>query len=150
MIEYFTESVVRNESSFRIFQNMRGLQLVYSITPETTTRLTQALFTADDIIYVEDASALPEPNFTINLWGAITIGGERIMYRERDIMTNTLSGLLRGTAGTATNIHGVDDIVYSIGLDNLLPPVYQNYFVTTTDVGDGTETIFVASNIFLG
>lgn len=150
MIEYFTESVVRNESSFRIFQNMRGLQLVYTITPETTTVLTEALFTTDDIIYVADASALPEPNLSLNIWGAITINGERIMYRERDTGTNTLTGLLRGTAGTATNIHGADSIVYSIGLDNLLPPIYQNYFVTTTDIGDGTQKVFVASNIYLG
>jgi hypothetical protein len=128
----------------RIFQDMRGVQATYRMTPATTTVLTQTLFVNDNIVYVDDAGALAEPDLANNVWGVITINGERIMYRERDLMTNTVSSLLRGTAGTAVAAHDSGSTVYNLNRDNLAPVAYQDQFVGSTALADGTTTIFTA------
>ena len=102
---------------------------------------------ANDTIYVVDANALSEPNFAINQWGVLTIGAERIMYRERDLIANTVSGLIRGTAGTAITPHLAGAPVYNLGRDNLFGQQYQNYIVQTTTLSDGSTAAFEAPNI---
>jgi len=144
-----TQSVVPGPASFRIFQDMRGVQATYRMTPKTTTTLAEPLGQYDDIIYVTDASALSEPDLTVNIWGVITIDGERIMYRERDTVNNTVSSLLRGTAGTAAASHSTGAIVYDMGRGNLLPLADQNYVVSNTTLADGSTTVFTASDINL-
>jgi hypothetical protein len=134
---------------FRIFQDMRGLQLSYVINAATTTVLTQDLSTTDDTIYVDNAGALSVPNLAANQWGALTVGAERIMYREIDLANNTVSGLLRGTAGTAITAYDSGATVYNIGQDNLFNRQYQNYIVETTTLADGSTTVFDAPNITL-
>ena len=150
-ITCFTQSVVPSAMAFRIFQDMRGVQATYRITANTTTTTTAPVAITDDVIYVANASALPEPNFdnNNNIWGVITIGAERIAYRHRNTDTNTVSGLLRGTAGTAITAHATGDIVYNIGQGNLLPSEYQNYIVSNTTLADGSTTVFIADNIDL-
>jgi hypothetical protein len=133
----------------RIFQDMRGTQATYRITPATTTTLVQPLFKNQDIIYVDDAGALPQPNLNNNQWGVITINAERIMYRVRDLATNTVSSLLRGTAGTAVADHAVDSVVYDTGRNNLAPDAYQDHVIYTNTLGDGSSTTFSAANIDL-
>jgi hypothetical protein len=143
--------------AFRIFQDMRGLQATYRITPDTTTTTTADVVITDDVISVANAGALPEPNFAINVWGVITINAERIMYRYRDTEANTVSGLLRGTAGTAITMHDAGATVYNMGRDNLMPEQYQNYVVSNityplvsgVNLGDGSTTVFTASEINL-
>ena len=140
-----TSSVVPGAMEFRIFQDMRGAQAVYRMTPATTTTVTEAVSSTDDIIYVDDATALTIPNFAANVWGVVTIGGERIMYRDIDFSTNTISSLLRGTAGTGADSHDVGDLVYNMGRDNLLPLEFQNYVDTESFLGNGTQTVFTSS-----
>jgi len=149
MITQFTNFVVPESMAFRIFQDMRGVQATYRITPNTTTATTSAVTVNADIIYVANAGALAEPNFDINVWGVATIDAERIMYRYRDTENNTISGLMRGTAGTAVTAHATGATVYNMGRDNLLPEVYQDYIVSTSTHGDGTTTVFTADNINL-
>ena len=146
-ITSFTQNVVPQAMAFRIFQDMRGNQLTYRITPETTTTLAQPLSATDDLIWVTNASALVDPNLDENIWGALTINGERIMYRFRNTDFNTVGGLMRGTTGTAAADHAVGATVYNIGLGNLLYPEYQNYIVETNILGDGSTSVFVAENI---
>jgi hypothetical protein len=43
MITEFTNSVAPEAMAFRIFQDMRGVQATYRITPATTTYLVQPL-----------------------------------------------------------------------------------------------------------
>jgi hypothetical protein len=196
-VTLFTNRVVPNPTAFRIFQDMRGVQATYRITPGTTTTLIRPVEQADDIIYVEDASALGDPNFataynnnisynigavvmygngfyqtiapttghlptdtaywtptngSANVWGILTINGERIMYRYRDTEANTVSGLLRGTAGTGATDHAVGANVYNMGRSNLMPESCQNYtlsnitnpLVPGTNLGDSTTVEFVA------
>jgi hypothetical protein len=144
-----SNTVVPEAMAFRIFQDMRGVQATYRMTPSTTTIITQDVSQTADIIYVANASALSIPNFSANIWGVVTINGERIMYREIDLEANTISSLLRGTAGTAAAPHTAGAYVYDIGRGNLLPLPYQDYIVDVTILGDGTTTIFAASTISL-
>jgi hypothetical protein len=143
----FTESTVPEAMEFRIFQDMRGLQSTYRMTPSSTTVLTQNLSTLDDVIYVDNASALDQPDLASNIWGVITINGERIMYRERNTANNTVSSLRRGTAGTAVAEHSTGSLVYSLGLGNYLPQQFQNYIDSNYFLADGSTTTFVADNI---
>ena len=145
-----TSSVVPEAMAFRIFQDMRGVQATYRITAATTTTLSQALGAMDDVVHLTDAGALTEPNLAIGAFGVITIDGERIMYREIDLSTNTVSGLLRGTAGTAAAAHDAGAVVYDTGRGNLLAQQYQDYVVKDTGMGDGTTSVFYAPNISIG
>lgn len=147
--ELFTDSVVPEAMEFRIFQDMRGMQATYRMTPDTTTTLVQPLLKSQDIIYVANAGALTQPDLNANIWGVITINGERIMYREIDFISNTVSSLQRGTAGTAAADHEVDSIVYNLGRGNLAPAEYQDHIVYTNTLADGSTTTFSAPNIDL-
>jgi hypothetical protein len=117
------------------------------MTPSTTTTLIQPLAATDDIIYLADASTQVDPEILANIWGTLTVNAERIMYRERDIIANTVSGLLRGTAGTAVAAHNTGSTVYNIGLGNLLPAEYQDYVNSNSFIGNGSTTTFVATHI---
>ncbi len=146
-VTMFTDSIVPEAMAFRIFQDMRGVQATYRITAATSTTLSQDLSASADIIYVTDASALTEPNLEIGIFGVITIDGERIMYRQRNTALNTISSLLRGTAGTAAAAHSSGADVYDIGRGNLLDQRYQDYTVSDTGMGDGTTSVFYAPSI---
>jgi hypothetical protein len=147
VVTEFTESVVPEAAAFRIFQDMRGVQATYRMTTATTTTLAQPLSATADTIYVVDASKLSEPELTVGIFGAITIDGERIMYRNRNTALNTISRLRRGTAGTGAAAHIPGTEVYDIGIGNLLAEQYQDYVVKDSGMGDGTTTVFYAPNI---
>jgi len=156
MITQVTNSVVPEAMEFRLFQDMRDVQATYRMTPATTTTVTQPVTQTSDIIYVADASGLSTPNFAANVWGVVMIEGERIMYREIDLIANTISSLLRGTGGTADAPHEVGALVYNLNRDNLMPIEYQNYIVSNRNpntnmypVADGSQTVFVADTISL-
>ena len=142
-----TNSVVPEATTFRIFQDMRGTQATYRITLDSTTKLTADLSAIADTIYVEDASHLTEPNLAAGRLGVITIQGERIMYRVRDLITNTVSDLRRGTAGTGASAHPAGVDVYDLGRGNVLEPQYQDYVEKDINYGDGSTTIFDAPNL---
>jgi hypothetical protein len=147
MITMFTDSVVPEAMGFRIFQDMRGVQATYRITNASSTLLTQPLSADGDTIYVQDANNLGQPSLNSNIWGILIVNGERIMYRARNTTNNTISGLLRGTAGTAVAAHAVGARVDDLGRGNLLPEQYQNYIVSSTELADGTQTTFIAQDI---
>ena len=147
-VTLMTNSVVPGAMAFRIFQDMRGIQATYRITAEATTKLTQPLLPSEDIMYVVDAGNLGEPNVANNVWGVVTVNYERIMYRYRNIIDNTISGLMRGTAGTAiANIHAVNSDVIDMSQGSLLPVQYQDYMEVSTTLSDGTTNVFTAPNI---
>ena len=74
------------------------------------------------------------------------------MYRYINTVANTVSGLLRGTAGTAVAAHATGTEVYNMGRGNLMPEACQNYIVSNityplvsgVNLGDGTTTAFTA------
>jgi hypothetical protein len=147
MVTMFTESTVPEAIAFRVFQDMRGLQSTYKITPATSTVLVEDLGLYDDIIYVQDASSLDQPDLLGNIWGVVTINGERIMYRERNTTNNTISSLRRGTAGTSRDEHRVGSLIYSLGAGEYLPQQFQDYVDSNYFLADGTTTSFAADNI---
>jgi hypothetical protein len=142
-------NAVPQSMAFRIFQDMRGLQSTYRITPATSTLVTQAVLSTDDVIYVENASNLSEPNLSNGVFGLVTINGERIAYRNRNTALNTISGLRRGTAGTGAASHAVGAPVYDIGLGNYLSAIYQNVTLEQNFLGNGVTTAFIATDISL-
>ncbi len=142
VVTEFTESVVPEAIAFRIFQDMRGVQATYRITASTTTTLVQNLSATADIAYVRDAGALTQPNLSDGIFGVCTINGERIMYRERDTALHTISGLMRGTGGTAATSHTMGTEVYDIGRGNLMFEEYQDYLDKSSTIGDGSTTVF--------
>jgi hypothetical protein len=142
MVTQFTNAVVPEVMAFRIFQDMRGVQATYRITPETTTTTTSAVSLVDDVIYVDDANALLEPSLNDNILGVVTIDAERIVYRERNTANNTISGLMRGTAGTSITTHDEGAIVYNMSRNNLLNINYQDYIVSNQFAGDNSTTEF--------
>jgi hypothetical protein len=85
----------------------------------------------------------------LGIFGLITINGERISYRVRDLENNTLSGLRRGTAGTAAADHESGAAVYDIGRGEILPREDQNYVQSQDYLADGTTTVFVTDDIVL-
>jgi hypothetical protein len=142
VVTEFTESIVPEAIAFRVFQDMRGVQATYRITPSTTTTLVQNLSATADIVYVRDANALTQPNLPDGIFGVCTINGERIMYRERNTALHTISGLMRGTGGTAATSHNVGTEVYDIGRGNLMFEEYQDYIDKSSTIGDGSTTVF--------
>ena len=147
VVEAFTNSVVPEAMAFRIFQDMRGVQATYRITEATTTTLAQDLSSTANIAYVTNAQALSDPDLAAGIFGIVTIDGERIMYRERDTVANTILGLMRGTAGTGAADHSAGADVYDMGRGNLLPTQFQDYIVSDSSMGDASTTIFYAPSI---
>jgi hypothetical protein len=139
--------VTPEEMGFRIFQDMRGVQAVYRITRSTTTQVAEAFAASADVIRVLDASALSEPNLDLGVFGIVIIDGERIMYRVRDLAANTISSLLRGTAGTAATEHAAGASVTDLGRGNLLDQRYQDSIVSDTTLSDGSTAIYYAPSI---
>jgi hypothetical protein len=134
--------------AFRIFQDMRGVQATYRITPATTTSVVSGSFVhSRRCLFGLMPALLSQPDLTVNVWGVAMINGERIMYRERNTVDNTISGLLRGTAGTAASAHGIGAVVTDMGRTNLLPEEFQNYIVSNNFMADGTTTTFTAADI---
>jgi hypothetical protein len=148
MVTEFTDVLNPDATAFRIFQDMRGIQTLHFMDRRTTTLLAEDLTADADIIYVKDASHLGAPNFDADLWGVLTIDGERIMYREIDTVNNTVSSLLRGTAGTAAAAHTIDAYVYDMGKETLLPKYCQNYIVANTTKSKG-ELTYTAPDIII-
>jgi hypothetical protein len=144
-ITVMTMDDIPGEIAFRIFQDMRGSQQLYRITTDTSSILSQDLSASADIIYVRDASMLPVPDLEDGLFGLVTIDGERIAYRSIDIANNTISGLRRGTAGTAAAPHLAGAAIYDITIGNLLPVEYQNRFESDTFQGDGVTKSFTST-----
>jgi hypothetical protein len=130
--------------NFRIFQDMRGVQSTYRITPATTTTLANSIEIFDNIIYVDDASRLPVPNINANIWGIIMVNGERIAYREINLSNNSITSFMRGTAGTAVQSHLAGAVVTSMGVENLMPTEYQNRYVDWTGLTDGASYTFTS------
>ena len=149
VIQQFTNSVVPEAMAFRVFQDMRGVQATYRITPSTTTELVQSMSATADIAYVRNATHLTEPDLIHGVFGVCTINGERIMYRNRNTAMNTISGLMRGTAGTGAAAHVVGVPVYDMGRGNLLGEEYQDRIIKDDTLADGSTTIFYAPSIYL-
>jgi hypothetical protein len=145
-ITSMTDSVVTNGVAFRIFKDMRDNYAAYSLSESHVTYLTQPLAVDDDVIYVHDASVIAAPNLTQNRFGIVIIDGERITFRVRDLGTNTLSGLRRGTAGTGAAAHDIGADVSDASSKAIIPGTFSSgraYTYLTQDWNTSDDVIYV-------
>ena len=149
VITSMTQSVANESLNFRIFQDMIGTQKLLRLYEGNTTKLSSALATDDETIYVVNASLLTEPNLSANIFGAIIINGERITYSSRNTVTNTLTGLRRGVAGTGVASHSVNASVSDVTVGQQLPAQYQISLEKDTFTGDGVTQLFLCPNLTL-
>jgi len=148
-VTMITDSVVPDALGFRIFKDMRDNTAVYRITDDNTTYLTQPLKWTDDVIYVNDVSKLGEPDLDSARFGIISINGERITYRERNLETNSVSGLRRGTAGTAiVREYNVSTKVIDFSRGQLLQTPYDEVWYEQ-GLDDDSTTITPSNGISL-
>ena len=139
VVQMQTENEVPDDLNFAVFKDMRDTNAVYRIRSEEQTTLTQALSATADTIYVKDASKLAEPQLSSNTFGILVIDGERITYRERDIINNTISGLRRGTAGTGAAAHAISSVAYDYSVRTYLDYSYSKTWYDLPEVDDGSS-----------
>jgi len=147
-ITSITEKVVPSKIAFRITNDMHNIQRIYRITDANTTELAQDLTVSADTIYLIDASTVPAPSTDFDLYnilGVIIVGAEKITYRTRNLVNNTVSGLRRGVAGTSIDEHEAGTLVYNVGKGEQLPDEYQQYQEISDHVGDGVSTTFTTA-----
>ncbi len=133
--------------AYRMFSNMMREESYLRIADAHATTLVAPLGLTDTEIFVADASKLAEPFVDviglaqISLPGVIFINGERITYYTRNLLTNTLGQIRRGTQGTATpSIQLAGTVVTDGGDDQLVPNVATNIAVSTTTPYTVTST----------
>ena len=120
-----TENIVPSEMIFNIFKDMKGTRAIYRCGEASTTKLRVQLEKDDTDIYVDDATKLSIPDLPNGVFGVIMIEGERITYKYRDTADNSLSGLRRGTAGTAVSTHTIDTDVVNLSANEYLQWEYS-------------------------
>jgi hypothetical protein len=118
--------------AYRMFSNMMREESYLRIADAYSTTLAAPLGITDTEIVVADASKLFEPFLDITgiaqlaIPGVIFINGERITYYTRDLITNTLGQIRRGTQGTAIPaIQYAGTVVTDGSVDQIVPGVSQ-------------------------
>ena len=111
VITSFTSNLVPDAIKVKWFKDMNGNVAMYKMDVYNVNTVKYDVEADDDIIYLDDTSNLPIPNLELGNFGIVQIGAERITYREMDTIDHTISGLRRGTAGTAAAPHYKGDSV---------------------------------------
>jgi hypothetical protein len=150
-----SEIVVPKKLEFRLFKDMRGNTAIYRGDEGNATTLAQQVDTTDDVIYVYDVTKLATPNLESNVYGVVIIDGERITYKYINASNNSISGLRRGTAGTAISSHAANAICHNISIDMYLNWSYNKiwYAQGASTASDGRplqKTVTVPAKFLLG
>ena len=114
MITHFTEETIKPAVGFKILQDILGNKKYYRLSRLDSTEVSKAVTKKSRKIHLKDASVLPTPDPSQNLYGVVDIDGERIEYLSINVIDNTISRLRRGTMGTSIKEHSeyiVIDIV---------------------------------------
>ena len=135
VVTYFSEVTGKSGYSYRMFKDMLGRFNYYRISGTASTALENTLNIDDDVIYVVDASVLPEPNADQQKPGVVMIGKERITYWGK--VGNTLTKIKRGTLGTAIKTtHAAGALVTDMSDNQRLP--YKDSTNVESFVADGS------------
>jgi hypothetical protein len=150
-----SEIVVPKKLEFRLFKDMRGNTAIYRGDEGNATTLAQQVDTTGDVIYVYDVTKLATPNLESNVYGVVIIDGERITYKYINASNNSISGLRRGTAGTAISSHAANAICHNISIDMYLNWSYNKiwYAQGASTASDGRplqKTVTVPAKFLLG
>lgn len=84
-----------------VFMDLFGSTEYYRRTLEPIATVTQQVELWSSEIFVDNLDALPDATKTSR--GTIWINGERIEYETKDVLSNSIKGLTRGTKGTTPN-----------------------------------------------
>jgi len=84
--------------AYRTHRDMFGATEFIRVSTANATTLSANATLSSDTIAVANASVLPKP--LENMPGVLWIESERIEYKVRDVINNTISELTRGTRGT--------------------------------------------------
>jgi len=169
VITSFTPNVVPSSLSYRVFDDMRGNKAMYKVSDTNTTYITTAILPTDNTIYVETASVLEDPNLPAGKFGILNVNGERITFRDRTLTTadtititgdsditidstDSITGLRRGTAGTAVIAHPVGSTVVDSSEKSLLAfrEASSNPYPTTLTDGEFLDVGLIGYNRSLG
>jgi hypothetical protein len=133
--------------AYRMFSNMMREESYLRIADAHATTLAAPLNITDTEIVVADASKLAEPFIDaigiakLAIPGVIFINGERITYYTRNLTTNTLGQIRRGTQGTATPVIQYAGAVVTDGsADQIVPGTVSNVVLSTTTPYTVTST----------
>ena len=124
--------------AYRIFRDMLGRTHFKRLAEPGTTRLSQDLNLSDEVISVEDASKLTQPDPAANRPGVVLIDGERIEFFV--VYNNQLHQLRRSTLGTGPkDIYYAGTTVVDQGIAQTIP-FKESKQSTTTFVTTATAT----------
>ena len=84
---------------------------------------------------------MPIPNLELGNFGIAMIGAERITYRELDTVNHTISGLRRGTAGTAASPNSKGDKVEDFS---------RKHFIDNTEKESTTLDSVTSTTSYIG
>ena len=120
----FTRNVANTASwGYTIFKSLNNEVEFTRISAAATTTLSANLSLNDTVIYVTDATVLPEPNPATAVPGVININGERISYYRR----YTDASLTTATPWTANTEFTLDSLIsYDSNVYLTLGNVYAN------------------------
>jgi len=145
VITSFTSNLVPDAISFRWFKDMNGNVAMYKMDDYHIEKLKYDVTADADIMYLENTANMPVPNLTLGNFGIVMIGAERVTYRELDTVNHTISGLRRGTAGTAAAPHTKGTQVEDFSRKHLI----ENTEKESITLGSDTSTSsYVGDSIF--
>jgi len=144
VVTYFSEITGKSAYSYRMFKDMLGRFNYLRISGLATAKLTQTLNQDDTLIYVDNASVLPEPNLDKQQPGVVMIGKERITYWNKT--GNVLSNIRRGTLGTGIKTtHPVGSLVVDMSDNQKIP--YKDSTNVETFMSDGSTVTYTATGL---
>jgi len=135
--------------TYKIFKDMNDNYTYLRVDQSAATTLSANLGLTDPLIYVSDASKLPEPAAAGGEPGVVFINGERIVYYYKDNVSNTLGQLRRGTNGTGAINHYIGNVVYDAG-QNQTVIQSDNYLWYPGLTATGTVNLSATSNLMIG
>lgn len=137
-----TNNVVPSGLEYRIFKDMNDSVKFYTMKNKTT--LTAALDNDTATVQVLDANRLAAPASQPHRFGVVTIGAERITFKDKNNALGQLIGLRRGTAGTGVNQHQVGAEVIDISkMSEVAHPYDQSLYLNTSLPLTLQDTTFV-------
>jgi hypothetical protein len=138
VITQFGENLQAPAIAFRVFKDLNDNFNYFRIGATATTELAKTLQITDTEIFVKDASVLSDPTPELAIPGVIMIGGERILYYNRDVVNNKLTQLRRGIDGTgAIGIIPINSIVQDASFLQRIPNAHTSIWY---DAGDDAAT----------
>ena len=135
--------------SYRIFKDMNDNFTYLREDGASTTTLAANLSLTDTTIQVTDASKLATPSTSGGQPGVVYINGERITYYFKDLATNTLGRIRRGTGGTGAKNHFVGNIVLDGSQNQIIPNSGDSVWYARSQ-GPGTINVNVYSSTLEG